>query len=123
MAATTKALMKILKTLWISRQNTDYTKATRYSRTFYLKLAFIIGSRIKEDKPVGKKLFEELLQKAGKRRLNVSDVEKVEFEELKQTTDFWHKAYHGGQKEHKIKKQKLWEKFCIEATSYWRSCL
>ena len=61
-------------------KTTDYTKATGYSRTFfYLKQA--LAAELKRRDQLRKKLFNELLERAGKRRLNVSNVEKIGFKE------------------------------------------
>ena len=96
--------------------------AKRYPRTIYLKIAFVIGAHLKEEKPVGKALWESLLKHAAAQRMNVADLEAIHFSEIKQTTDWWHKSYHNGTLSHKAKKQKLYQAFCEEATRYWRVC-
>ena len=46
----------------------DFTLANRYPRTIYLKMAFVIGALLKEEKLVGKALCESLLKHAAAQR-------------------------------------------------------
>ena len=56
------------KTLGEIATKDDFTLAKRYPRTIYLKMAFVIGALLKEEKLVGKALCESLLKHAAAQR-------------------------------------------------------
>ena len=65
------------------------TKNDRYSREFVLKLVYIYGPHIKDTKPMVKSTWDDLVDQAHKNRLNVDDVKKEIWEDVKIPITWW----------------------------------
>ena len=93
------------------------TKNDRYSREFILKLIFVYGSHIEDNKQIGVKTWDELCCKARERRLNVDDVMKEKWEDVKIPINWWWKKYNSNSPKNREKNRRLHEEYLIEIES------
>ena len=92
-----------------------------------MKIAFIVGPRIKDDKKISSAVWTTLRDNAERQRLHgIAEIKKLKWSEIKQTTDHWWLKFHNSKGSSTKKAKKLrddWVAWEVEATSYWRSLL
>ena len=98
----------------------EFVSSSKWSREFVLRLLFVYGPHINDDKQVDQPTWGQLVVDADNKRVRVEDIRKIEWGILSKTLQWWWRKLHEGSAKTQSKNRELHTKMMVEATTYWR---
>ena len=101
----------------------EFVSSSQWEREVVLRMIFVYGHHIKEEKQMDQDTWARLLQDAEDKRLRVEDIRLIKWSDMRVSLQWWWRKIHEGSIKTRKKNVARHEKFLVEATTYWRKSL